>query len=224
MQCWTFSARWYIAIVSTIAACALSANFKQEKEWCDEYKSCTSIGVSFSDSASLPGTKAPSAGADIDGGAVPAKDPNTTEEPQRDGSKDEPDIAVVCASEHVSQFGALECSNACQPVHCCFSGEYRCEDVRLGHLICDDYSQCGILYSGQKTSTELFEMAKQIDEVCDEDNVSTSSGRSECQELCKGRLCCFDDGREYFLCLVTSSVQGIHGDVSLVFIGTSESD
>ena len=129
---------------------------------------------------------------------------------------DEPDIGEVCTSEYIAQSGALECSNVCQPVHCCFSGESLCEDVRLGQLICNDYSQCEVLYPTHKSSKELFEMAKHIDEICDEENVSTPKGRSECQGLCKNRLCCFDDGRKYSRCCVAPFYQGICGDEAMV--------
>jgi len=107
------------------------------------------------------------------------------------------DIANVCKAEYIAQFGALECSNVCQPAHCCFSGEYKCDDVNLGHLDCDNYANCGVLYPGYtppKTKAELFEMAQHIDTVCSEDSVAKASGRSECQKLCKDQLCCFETG------------------------------
>eukprot|EP00581_Thalassiosira_minuscula_P010528 CAMPEP_0183712212 /NCGR_PEP_ID=MMETSP0737-20130205/7402_1 /TAXON_ID=385413 /ORGANISM="Thalassiosira miniscula, Strain CCMP1093" /LENGTH=689 /DNA_ID=CAMNT_0025940791 /DNA_START=87 /DNA_END=2153 /DNA_ORIENTATION=+ len=105
------------------------------------------------------------------------------------------DIGAVCKADHVAQFGALECSNVCQPAHCCFSGEYSCEEVNLGQLDCKDYAPCGVLYPGYKSTKELFQMAEHIDVVCSEENINTMKGRSECQGLCKDRLCCFDDGK-----------------------------
>ncbi|KAL7525072.1 hypothetical protein ACHAXR_001769, partial [Thalassiosira sp. AJA248-18] len=106
----------------------------------------------------------------------------------------EVDIESVCKPTYIAQFGALECSNVCQPAHCCFSGEYNCNDVNLGHLDCKDYKECGVLYPNYKSVSELFEMATHIDEVCSEELIGTSVGRWNCQELCKERLCCFGDG------------------------------
>ena len=106
------------------------------------------------------------------------------------------DIEGVCRAEYIAQFGALECSNVCQPAHCCFSQEYACDDVQLGHLNCDDYQKCEVLYPSKKSMKELLQLAEQIDEVCSEESMSTLSGRSECQQQCKGRLCCFDTGGE----------------------------
>jgi len=105
------------------------------------------------------------------------------------------DIGNVCKAEYIAQFGALECSNVCQPAHCCFSGEYQCEDVQLGHLDCKDYGACRVLYpSSVKSTAELFLMAQKIDEVCEEDLVDMPEGRANCQALCKDRLCCFEVG------------------------------
>ena len=108
------------------------------------------------------------------------------------------DIANVCKAEYIAQFGALECSNVCQPAHCCFSGEYKCDDVQLGHLNCQNYNECGVLYPGYKSTEELFEMAKHIDEVCADDSFGMMSpGLAECKNLCRDRMCCFEDGGEY---------------------------
>ena len=119
------------------------------------------------------------------------------------------DIASVCQPEYIAQFGALECSNVCQPAHCCFSGEYKCEDMNLSDLNCIGvYAVCGVLYpsvnkatsgtggssSGGMSTKELFQMAKQIDEICSEESLSKASGRAGCQDMCKDRLCCFEDG------------------------------
>jgi len=109
------------------------------------------------------------------------------------------DIANVCKPEYIAQFGALECSNVCQPAHCCFSGEYKCDDVQLGNLNCETYNDCGVLYPGYKSSAELFQMAKHIDEICSEDMLGDASSRNECQNLCRDRLCCFDDVGEFAL-------------------------
>ncbi len=107
------------------------------------------------------------------------------------------DISSVCKAEYIAQFGALECSNVCQPAHCCFSSEYKCEEVLLGHLACGDYKQCGVLYPNNQESTEeLFELAKTIDEICSEDSLSLVSGRKMCQKMCKDSLCCFENGGE----------------------------
>ena len=108
------------------------------------------------------------------------------------------DIANVCKAEYIAQFAALECSNVCQPAHCCFSGEYKCDDVQLGHLNCQNYNECGVLYPGYKSTEELFEMAKHIDEVCADDSFGMMSpGLAECKNLCRDRMCCFEDGGEY---------------------------
>lgn len=124
------------------------------------------------------------------------------------------DIAGVCKAEYVAQFGALECSNVCQPAHCCFSGEYECDDVDFGAGSCGEYEACGVLYpnyvAGSPSppapavpaapaapTSKLFELAKRIDETCDEDSIGSASGRAQCQLLCKERLCCFDKGGEY---------------------------
>lgn len=107
------------------------------------------------------------------------------------------DIAEVCRVEYIARFGALECSNVCQPAHCCFSGEYECEGIGLVDLNCHNYEHCAVLYpesKEKKTMTELFKMAKHIDEVCAEELVDTAKGRRDCQGLCKDRLCCFEDG------------------------------
>ncbi len=55
----------------------------------------------------------------------------------------------------------------------------------------------------EKSTVELFEIAEHIDEACAEDLEDTPRGRAACQELCKERLCCFEDvGSEYVpLCL-----------------------
>ncbi len=106
------------------------------------------------------------------------------------------DIAnSVCKPEYIAQSGALECSNVCQPAHCCFSGEYKCSEMKLGQLVCDDYSECSVLYPNYKSTSELFQMAKHIDEVCSEDALK-ANGRVDCQALCGDRLCCFEDGGE----------------------------
>ena len=64
----------------------------------------------------------------------------------------------MCRAEYVAQFSALECSNVCQPAHCCFSEEYQCNDVELGHLDCSEYLECGVLYPAA-TTKELRLMA-----------------------------------------------------------------
>lgn len=109
------------------------------------------------------------------------------------------DIEGVCMAEHIAQFGALECSNVCQPAHCCFSKEYACDDVQLGHLNCDDYSKCQVLYPAPKSMGELLKLAEHIDEVCSIDAMNSVEARSECQDQCKGHLCCFDDGGEFYV-------------------------
>ena len=106
------------------------------------------------------------------------------------------DIASVCKVEYIARNGALECSNVCQPAHCCYSLEYKCDDVQLGHLVCGDYRQCGVLYPSLESTEDQFEMAKAIDEVCSEDSLSLVSGRKMCQKMCKDSLCCFDTGGE----------------------------
>lgn len=107
------------------------------------------------------------------------------------------DITKVCRVEYIAQFGALECSNVCQPAHCCFSGEYQCDDVNLGHLDCGgDYRECGVLYPGYKTVEELFQLARDINDACSENSLGTGNGRSKCQFLCRDRLCCFESGGE----------------------------
>ena len=107
------------------------------------------------------------------------------------------DISSVCMPEYISKHGALECSNVCQPAHCCFSGEFTCDDANVGNVNCDDYSQCGLLYpkaTNEQSTQKLFLLAKQIDEKCSEESLSSANGRSECQNLCKDKLCCFEDG------------------------------
>ena len=102
------------------------------------------------------------------------------------------DVSTPCKAEHIAQFGALECSNLCQPAHCCFSGEYECDDVQLGHLNCDDYEACQVLYPSKKgTTKDLLKLAESIDEVCSAASLKTIGGRSECQNLCIDHLCCF---------------------------------
>ena len=110
------------------------------------------------------------------------------------------DIASVCKPEYIAQFGALECSNVCQPAHCCFSGEYKCDDVQVGHLECEDYSLCSVLYPTYKSTEELFKMAKNIDDMCSETSLETTNGLSKCQFLCKNKSCCFEKGGE--LCAI----------------------
>ena len=107
------------------------------------------------------------------------------------------DISSVCMPEYISKHGALECSNVCQPAHCCFSGEFTCDGANVGNINCKDYSQCGLLYpraTDEKSTQKLFLLAKQIDEKCSEVSLSSASGRSECQNMCKDKLCCFEDG------------------------------
>jgi len=104
------------------------------------------------------------------------------------------DVEGVCRAGYIAQFGALECSNICQPAHCCFSDEYACDEVQLGHLNCDDYAKCAVLYPNRKSTKELMQIAEHIDEICSEESVTTLSGRAECQEQCNGHLCCFDTG------------------------------
>lgn len=107
------------------------------------------------------------------------------------------DLSSVCMPEYVSKHGALECSNVCQPAHCCFSGEFTCDDANVGNINCEDYSQCGLLYpkaTDEISTKKLFLLAKQIDEKCSEEYLSSANGRSECQNLCKDKLCCFEDG------------------------------
>ena len=102
------------------------------------------------------------------------------------------DVSSPCKAEHIAQFGALQCSNVCQPAHCCFSGEYACDDVELGHLNCEDYKACQVLYPNKKVSTkELLELAERIDEVCSAISLKSIGGRAECQDVCNDRLCCF---------------------------------
>lgn len=103
------------------------------------------------------------------------------------------DVSTPCKVEHIAQFGALQCSNVCQPAHCCFSEEYGCDDVELGHLDCEDYSDCQVLYPPKQVSTkELLKLAERIDDACSESSLKTIGGRSECHEVCKDHSCCFD--------------------------------
>jgi len=102
------------------------------------------------------------------------------------------DVSTPCKAEHIAQFGALQCSNVCQPAHCCFSGEYACDDVQLGHLNCEDYKACQVLYPNKNVSTkELLKLAERIDEVCSASSLKTIGGRAECQDVCSDHLCCF---------------------------------
>ncbi|KAL7496326.1 hypothetical protein ACHAWT_004860 [Skeletonema menzelii] len=102
------------------------------------------------------------------------------------------DVSTPCKAEHIAQFGALQCSNVCQPAHCCFSGEYACDDVQLGHLKCEDYKACQVLYPNKNSSTkELLELAERIDKVCSVSSLTTVGGRAECQDVCSDHLCCF---------------------------------
>ena len=65
-------------------------------------------------------------------------------------------IGSVCMAEYIAKNGALECSNVCQPAHCCFSPEYlsACSDTTLRDFNCDNYAQCQILYPSQKNAGE----------------------------------------------------------------------
>ena len=129
------------------------------------------------------------------------------------------DITSVCKAEYIAQFGALECSNVCQPAHCCFSQEYKCDDVQLGQIVCGDYMQCGVLYPSQTSTEEMFAMARAIDDVCAEDSLSLVSARKMCQKLCKDHLCCFDTGGEpfaVFLLVLFSERSG--SSVSIVYV------
>ena len=105
------------------------------------------------------------------------------------------DIEGVCSAEYIARYGALECSNVCQPAHCCFSKEYACDEVQLGHLDCNSYRKCQILYPN-KSVEELLQLAEYIDEVCSADSLNSGSSRAECQRQCQGHLCCFDTGGE----------------------------
>jgi len=103
------------------------------------------------------------------------------------------DVSTPCKAEHIAQFGALQCSNVCQPAHCCFSGEYACDAVQLGHLNCEDYKACQVLYPNKNnmSTKELLKLAERIDEVCSASSLKTIGGRAECQDLCSDHLCCF---------------------------------
>jgi hypothetical protein len=101
------------------------------------------------------------------------------------------DVSTPCKAEHIAQFGALQCSNVCQPAHCCFSGEYACNDVQLGHLNCEDYKACQVLYPDKGTTKELLKLAEDVDIACSASSLKTIGGRSECQDMCSDHLCCF---------------------------------
>jgi hypothetical protein len=100
--------------------------------------------------------------------------------------------------EFIAKNGALECSNACQPAHCCFSTEYSCGDTQLSDLNCDNYAECKVLYPKQKSVGDLLHLAEQIDESCS-DALDSLVARSACQDQCKGHLCCFDDGGKFIV-------------------------
>lgn len=134
-------------------------------------------------------------------------------------------IDSVCMQEYIAKNGALSCSNVCQPAHCCFSQDQSCSGTQRGDLNCDEYAQCKVLYPEQKNIAELLQLAEHINEVCSDalnslasrydllvscgltiDSCSVLSNhvsaylihyhRSNCQDQCKGHLCCFDDGGE----------------------------
>eukprot|EP00804_Cyclotella_cryptica_P022736 CCRYP_004976-RF/>CCRYP_004976-RF protein AED:0.07 eAED:0.07 QI:3538/0.88/0.8/1/0.55/0.5/10/3647/1039 len=102
-------------------------------------------------------------------------------------------IDSVCMVEYIAKNGALECSNVCQPAHCCFSTEYSCGDTQLSDLNCEKYAKCKALYPKQKSVGDLLHLAEQIDDICS-NALDSLVARSECQDQCKGHLCCFDDG------------------------------
>lgn len=145
---------------------------------------------------------------------------------QNDDFTYELQIDSVCMQDYIAKNGALSCNNVCQPSHCCFSQDQSCNLSQLGNLNCDEYAQCKVLYPEQKNIGELLQLAENINEVCSDALSSLVSRydyfvilwfvctslfhrfkpclcpylirchRSNCQDQCKGHLCCFDDGGE----------------------------
>jgi len=123
----------------------------------------------------------------------------------------------ICKAEYIAEHGALECSNICQPAHCCFSEDYKCDVA--GGFNCGDYSRCGVLYpkpAGNKTTQDLFELAKTIDETCSEDSLGSDESRADCENLCTGKLCCFDEDWEYGCAIKDASCLAYAGCETLV--------
>ena len=81
---------------------------------------------------------------------------------QNDDYTYELQINNVCMKEYIAMNGALQCSNVCQPAHCCFSQDPTCTNS----VNCDAYAQCKALYPAQKGVGELLQLAEHINEVC----------------------------------------------------------
>jgi len=107
------------------------------------------------------------------------------------------DMEVVCSLEKIStKSGHRKCVDACDAGKCCFSsGKESC--FAESEELCGRYTSCGNLYSMVDGDTNIEDGSSapalarnDIDSICSDWSVATSSGHTACISACSPGRCC----------------------------------
>lgn len=158
---------------------------RQEQEWCDEFKACNSINLTFMDLVSQPSTPA-------DSGVESTVDDF--------GSR----LEEVCSEDSLRTLdGIQQCHDKCQTHLCCFTeegflaGDGHCDDVHIDTDSCAAYTPCKRLVILEEDaladdSMPLADVADSVENVCTPDDPA-GDWVANCHAICAQRLCCFLD-------------------------------
>lgn len=121
---------------------------------------------------------------------TPAPTPAPTPPPQpvATNGNDVP-ISIICSPLNLDQYGE-DCKSRCSPYECCFySGPESCFEANK--KVCEEHALCEEIFNTDNESLESELSEENIARVCGLSMLLVSS--TECQMLCDGSECCFDD-------------------------------
>ena len=123
-------------------------------------------------------------------------------------------LAALCSPDSLSNVrGFNDCEDKCNRARCCLEDPGDCNIKNPD--VCPAYiDPCTALYDfkfggkvekntgsvdGTQTtdSVSLMDLAVQVAEACNTDNLMEVQGRQHCQHLCSDRLCCFEKDSKY---------------------------
>ena len=123
-------------------------------------------------------------------------------------------LAALCSPDSLSNVrGFNDCEDKCNRARCCLEDPGDCNIKNPD--VCPAYiDPCTALYDfkfggkvekntgsvdGTQTtdSVSLMDLAVQVAEACNTDNLMEVQGRQHCQHLCSDRLCCFEKDPKY---------------------------
>lgn len=108
-------------------------------------------------------------------------------------------IAAVCSPFNLQSIsGRLGCRQECEPARCCISEEMNC--AKDNRDLCDLYIPfCSKVWSSDDTNDEEGEedsisTSSTIAKICSVSNISSKSGRAQCEKECLPAACCDAEG------------------------------